>query len=623
MAIVLETRTELPGSRWRSRSITAAVLALLTAYYLWAVRATGSRFSWTYDLGGYYDLLARGFASGHLYVPIEPSAELLSLPNPWDPAVNERFRLQDMALFNRHYYVYFGAAPAVVLFLPWRLATGHDLPENFALFLLCWGGLLFSSASLIRLLRLVNVTPGSLLLGLMLLALGICHPVPFLLNRSLVYEIAIGGGYLFVSAAMFCLISSMHSLRPDAWMAAAGLLFGLAMASRPHLALAGAIASWLIGRRFGFRSTEFIRFAAGFAAIGLALGIYNQQRFGSPFEFGFRYQLAGPGQNRVGVSLAHFFPGLYFLLFRPPGFSPVFPWVNMVFRHAYEPLENLLRDYFYEPTVGALWVAPFLLALLFWRSARSEERALNVRLVLRVAAASAAAILLFLSSTHLLSHRYEGDFVPLAVFAAVGRLATTPGPNLFRRYTVDALFGLAVIYGVVVSLALGIAGPYNDLLGYRPAAYVRLAGWFSPVAEYKPLLNPDLRLAFRARFSPQEVGSRESLISVGKERRYWFLYAEHLSGGLRVVSQTEQSRMYYDFTPTGDGAAEFRVEFSGKTTLLTVRLNGHIVLEQAIPVLVTAPSQVRIGEDGVEPGNPKGFTGQIEVLERVVRENRQ
>ena len=43
------------------------------SYYLWGVRAAGNRFDWRYDLGGYYDYLGRGFASGHLYVPIEPS----------------------------------------------------------------------------------------------------------------------------------------------------------------------------------------------------------------------------------------------------------------------------------------------------------------------------------------------------------------------------------------------------------------------------------------------------------------------------------------------------------------------------------------------------------------------
>lgn len=109
----------------------ACLLAMsaVGAYYWWAVRAAGYRFQWGRDLSGYYDLLARGFASGHLYVPIDPSPELLRMPNPWDPAIDEKYKMHDMALFQGHYYLYFGAAPAL-LFLPWRLATAHDLPET-------------------------------------------------------------------------------------------------------------------------------------------------------------------------------------------------------------------------------------------------------------------------------------------------------------------------------------------------------------------------------------------------------------------------------------------------------------------------------------------------------------
>ena len=54
-----------------------------------------------------------------------------------------------------------------------------------------------------------------------------------------------------------------------------------------------------------------------------------------------------------------------------------------------------------------------------------------------------------------------------------------------------------------------------------------------------------------------------------------------------------------------------------------VRMNGRMVLEEPIPVLITAPAQVRIGASGIEPAiTQRGFTGRIEVLERVVGENR-
>src|SRR5438128_8528899 len=182
----------------RSIAVAALVAAAVGYYYLWGVRAAGNKFDWGYDLGSYYDYLGRAFAHGQLHVPIAPSPKLLALPNPWDPAVDDSLKMQDMALFNGRYYLYHGAGPAVILFTPWRLVTGHDLPESFALFLLCFGGFLFSCGALLRVLDLAAAKPEPLLLAVMLLALGICQSVPYLLSRVWVYVIAIGGGYFCI-----------------------------------------------------------------------------------------------------------------------------------------------------------------------------------------------------------------------------------------------------------------------------------------------------------------------------------------------------------------------------------------------------------------------------------------
>ena len=68
--------------------------------------------------------------------------------------------------------------PQALLFTPWRLATGHDLPQNFGLFVFAFGGFLFACSSLLGLLDLAGVRPGSFVLALLLLALGVyqgCH----------------------------------------------------------------------------------------------------------------------------------------------------------------------------------------------------------------------------------------------------------------------------------------------------------------------------------------------------------------------------------------------------------------------------------------------------------------
>ena len=55
------------------RAVLVTVAFLVGTYYFWCARATGQNFLWGYDLGGYYNYLARGFAG----------APGLGSPNRW------------------------------------------------------------------------------------------------------------------------------------------------------------------------------------------------------------------------------------------------------------------------------------------------------------------------------------------------------------------------------------------------------------------------------------------------------------------------------------------------------------------------------------------------------------
>ena len=210
-------------NRVGSRVVFAAVALLVGAYYMWGARAVGYGFDFDKEHLGYYNYLGRGFASGHLYLPIEPSPLLLAQPDPWDPKVDDSLKLFDAVLFQRRFYLYHGAGPAVMLFTPYWLLTHKDLPENFALVLFCFGGFLFSGATLLALLERAGIRCRRPLLAAMLLALGICQGIPFLLNRVWVYELAVGSGYFCLSAAAYFLVRSLDSGRL-AWLAASGLV---------------------------------------------------------------------------------------------------------------------------------------------------------------------------------------------------------------------------------------------------------------------------------------------------------------------------------------------------------------------------------------------------------------
>lgn len=596
--------------------LTAVALAV-GSYYVWQARAGNGRFEWRRDLNGYYDLLARGFLAGHLYVPIQPSPKLLALPDPWDPAVNDSLKWQDMALYNGHYYLYFGAAPVVALFAPWRIVTGHDLPESFAICLLCFGALLFSCAAMLRVVELADIRPSPVLLVFLFVALGVCQVMPFLLNRAAVYEVAIASGQFFIAAGMYFLARGVEKASGGP-LALSGGMFGLAMASRPHLALAGAIAAVGLAVFFLRRgSRAFLAFAVAFAAVGLAIATYNYERFGNAMEFGFRYQMAGPGQNRVEVAARNVVPGVYYMLLARPEFSRVFPWMRMVFRFPFDSAERhpLPPQYFVEPTVGAFWLAPFLFAGLAART-RYSKRPADTRLVIGIAAAAGLAVLLFLISTHLATHRYEADFVPLLVFAAVASLA------ICGRRALVAAACVLIVYSATANLALALAGPYDDFLKTQPAGYVRLARRFSPVNEYRPMLNPAIAVRLQAEFAPAPAGFHEPLVTIGNAQYCYFLYAERQAGTLRLISKSNESRMEYEMPDPGTAPVAISLHNAPATGEMAVAVNGREAARHRVGMLVAAPAQVAIGENFADMGlTARQFTGHLRLLEKTVAES--
>src|SRR6185369_10355751 len=98
-------------------------------------------------------------------------------------------------------------------------------------------------------------------------------------------------------------------------------------------------------------------------------------------------------QNRVELASRNVVPGVYYMLLAPPHFTGAFPWIRMVYRQPFDSPERhpLPRDYFLEPTAGALWIAPFVAAALLGAGAAKAE----TRLIVGTALGGGAAALLF------------------------------------------------------------------------------------------------------------------------------------------------------------------------------------------------------------------------------------
>jgi hypothetical protein len=513
-------------SRWPRRLLSAAIVGLSLWAMIWASSdADGSApaFLWRGQKADYYNLLVDGFLDGHLSLKVPPDANG-QLPH-----------LMDASLYRGKYYLYFGVVPAVLLYLPYAALTGHDLPGNAAVLFEVAGGFLFS-VLLFRAARRAHfpTLTAPLEAGcLLLLAFGggtaiLCFDGGF-------YEVAIAGGYLCFTAALLGLYHVMQN-HPAAlrWMAWASGWAGLAVGCRPTYLFALPILlmpAWGAWRRRDIPRARRLALAAMLpaAVVGATLAAYNQARFGSPLEFGFRYQVNVLMRRGLPLARPEFvWPNLKWYYLTPPELSPFFPYVL--------PIEAAARPaqyYGYELIHGQWLVLPLVfgtaaLLVLALRKAKLPGPSL-----LRFSAGAGLAFLatcLTMLSFGFRANRYVVDFQPMLVIAivlgaAASRTALMHAAPFAARW-LGRLFVIGAIALSAFNYAVGMQW-MDHLANTRPQTFAALA----PPGNWPALILARLGLIdfgpvrFHIRFRPVPVNREDEVLHIGTSGYETFLRA--------------------------------------------------------------------------------------------------
>ena len=453
-----------------------------------------------------YNRLVDGFRAGQLSLRQTVPAGLLALPDPYDPSANARFRappdrLIDLSYYRGKLYVYFGAAPAVVLFWPAVALSGRYLSQRAAVVIFCSLGFLASAGLLVALWRryFSQVGVGLVLAGI--LALGFATGLLDLLQSPTFHEVAVSAGYAFSFLALGALWRALH--RPEErgrWLAAASFLFGLAVASRPSLVLGAGILllplalEWRTGRKDD-RRKQMARLAAAalipIALLGLGVMRYNALRFNNPFEFGDDYILAGDPQR-----LAHPFSWHYagfnvrMYLFAAARWSAHFPFVHAPIPPPVPAGHRIWRSSFgILPNLPIAWLA-LAFPAVFW--GRGGTPAAPLRCF------GAAVAWVFAASTVLLAFygwtfaRYEIDFLPalvlLALWGALGWAARPPArcPGCVVQ---GVFFGL-VLWSLAFGLLLGVSARAMQWVAHG-SSLVPAGRLTEAMADYRKALQLD------------------------------------------------------------------------------------------------------------------------------------
>jgi hypothetical protein len=642
----------------RTENIWAiAVLAVAGWFYLWTATSAGSPLSSHLQSDDLYNRLADGFLAGQLSLPDKPNPALANLQDPWDPAQNSGLSaFHDVSYFNGRYYLYFGAAPAVVLLAPWKALTGTYLGQNVACAIFSWLGVAASTALVFVLRRRHFPALKGSIAGVCTVAIAFGNFAAVLLRRPVFYELAISSAYAFAMAALLCVaMATGKETRRRLWLALAGASYGLVLASRPNYLFGCLILAvpfqrywhaWRNGSKFVLAEAvgDLCSVAIPFSGLLAVLLRYNHQRFGQWLEFGQHYQLSGLNPQKDLVTTLAFLPvNLWFYFLAPAQLSAYFPFVQVI----HMPWFHFPAGYTGEEDVYGICNMPFYFAVFLligaWR-----DKALPDLLTLRAFALGTLGLfvcnLLVISRIGGASNRYMVDLFPpllplacLGVFWLEGLLLNPLRRSLLRVAWIGAL-SLTAAFNILVSLN------HNDLLKYyNPGTYRSLAhafdhvsSWFGETAQTR--IGP---IRARLRFPLDKVGQLEPLVVTGVSFKADFIYVyytdsnhvqfgfEHTSYGGDLtkppieldyasehVLEIDMGSLYPPVEhPYYDRVSASEVSRLKKT--LRVSLDGRVVLAGAYEFYDSSPGDVSVGRNPVSDAFGRNFSGQLMDVTRT------
>ncbi|MDX2187409.1 MAG: hypothetical protein SFV32_10790 [Opitutaceae bacterium] len=386
------------------------VLVYLLAWWFVTDRQVGIKSS-----HGHYQSLTEGFIRGQTSLVLEPDPRLATLENPW--AGNQGIpRVHDATYFKGKYYLYFGATPVLLAYLPFRLVTALSLNNHAAtLFFLTVGFVGFCSAWR-WVARSLGYRSGHWMTLLGILSIGLGSFTTILLGSDTFYSVPLASAYA-CSALMLCF--SIHACSPSSQrrllgLAAASASAGLLVGSRPNwvfvasLVLLPTVVVSLRQAHLRARISALIAGLAPVTASGLALACYNYVRFGNPLEFGVRYQFASVDQRFIRLWDPALWPTHFVgYLLEGPSYGFYFPFVRNV------------------GAIGLLpWAPGAILGLIGFlclgASLLPRLRAWRAALVVCGTTSLAGVInLVSLSGVAFQNDRYSLDFIPLLVFSSL------------------------------------------------------------------------------------------------------------------------------------------------------------------------------------------------------------
>ncbi len=445
-----------------------------------------------FHLRSYYSILADGFISGKLHLPIPVPEELLKLVDPYDPTENAPVRqmgYQDISYYKEKFYLYFGATPALLLHLPLYFFTKLQLSDALAIIIFLIGSLYFSILTLDFLRKKIFNNVSEEMINWSAIIIAFSNLSPYLIHTASFYNIAIVcGSFCNIGAIYFFCRGMLEELSREKYLMLGSIFLGLAIGCRPYFIVTGCAVLLFVWfylskkEKISFNYKIYAKLFLPFLFILLLQLLYNYARFDDIIEFGKRYQLTNWNSNTnevvkesltenikwlYSIDIENFLSNVKYYLLVPPLIKEQFPHFYLTWWTTPQPVSKIFPAKFMEPIVGIIPSFPFILLTILIPCLRflsfnslKYEKKINFDLFpfALIFLIPFFINLYFLMGRYFVTLRYSGDYLNIImVYACVTWFYfNDKSENIKEKIVLNRLALISGIISIAIGLSYGI-----------------------------------------------------------------------------------------------------------------------------------------------------------------------
>lgn len=428
-----------------------------------------------------YQKLTDSLITGHTYLDIDVDKRLLELENPYDLGARLDSDTEcelDTAFYGGKYYVYFGVAPVIIYYLPFKLISNTylcDYVVNIINYIILSLSIIFLSKKICE--KYFNNIPILIFALLTFLCINASGSLN-LLSEPRIYTIPILMALAYSCLGLTLWIYSKKDGKINNLLVALGSLsISIAIGSRPQFGLFAFFALIIFFDEIKQIKKYFISFIwaiVPFVIVGGLLMYYNYIRFDSPFDFGANYNLTLNDMTHRGFKLDRIPSGIFYYLLQTMPLVGTFPYIYNI-KVISDYVGNLISEYSFG---GLFMIHPFTIASLFILKIRKYFE--NKKLYVFGLVSIIFGFIIIILDTEMagLLERYFADFSIYFIFTSLLVILVFINYTSLNKEIIYKILFWLVMISLIYCFFRIFANTYQTLEGCNPKLYYKVASLF-------------------------------------------------------------------------------------------------------------------------------------------------